>query len=148
MATKQAAPSVLFVDDSSQDLELVKAAFEEARSDAQIRCVQTVAAAKAYLLGRPPYDNRGDNPAPTIVLLDIQIPGEDGFALLSWLRGRKEDWRQVPVIMLTASHAFSAIRKAYDAGANSFLVKPAGFDELVKMVTDLSRFWLKHNRQG
>lgn len=137
---------VLVVDDSSQDLALVKAAFAEAGCPAKIRTVQTVDGAIDYLSARGAFSDRAENPMPDLVLLDLQMPARDGFDLLGWIRGQRADWHRVPVIMLTTSHDFVEIRKAYDAGANSFLVKPTGFDELVKMVAEISSYWLIRNR--
>ncbi len=88
------------------------------------------------------------NPPPALVLLDLQMPVKDGFELLSWIRARREDWHRVPVVMLTTSHDYVEIRRAYDLGANSFLVKPTGFEELSDLLAATCEYWLGRNRAG
>jgi CheY-like chemotaxis protein len=74
------------------------------------------------------------------------MPGADGFAVLKWIRERQDPLRRVPVVMLTTSHDLAEVKRAYDLGANSFLVKPSEFSDLSRMVADLLSYWLSHNR--
>jgi CheY-like chemotaxis protein len=138
--------AVLMVDDSAEDAELMQAAIQEARTPCFFKAVTSADAARAYLEGQKQYADRAAHPFPSLVLLDIQMPGKDGFAVLQWLRSQKPDWHGLPVIMLTTSHDYAEIKRAYDLGANSFLVKPTGFKDLAKLVSDLLAYWLSHNR--
>jgi len=134
------------VDDSSEDAALMQAAFKEAKARCALKAVASGNEAMLYLQGKTPYSSRKQHPFPRLVLLDIQMPGKDGFAVLQWIRQRPEEWHRLPVLMLTTSHDYREIKRAYDLGANSFLVKPTGFEELVKLVDDTLSYWLSHNR--
>jgi CheY-like chemotaxis protein len=138
--------AILIVDDSEQDVELLREAFKETGRPVKILSSESVERAQDYLVGRGEFADRKAHPLPRLILLDIQMPLKDGFELLFWLRGRGDDLKRLPVIMMTTSHASNDIRRAYDSGANSFLVKPTGFDELVKVVARIGDYWLDSNR--
>ncbi len=139
-------PVALMVDDSAEDAALLDAAFKASKANCRLRAVSSSEEAVRYLEGKRPYSDRASNPLPRLVLLDIQMPGQDGFHVLEWIRSRKTEWHHIPVLMLTTSHDYAEIKKAYDLGANSYLVKPTGFQDLVKLVSDTMSFWLSHNK--
>ncbi len=143
---KRRQPTILSVDDSAEDASLLRAALQEGRLDCALRSAVSVDEAVEYLQGQGAHRDRKASPFPDLVLLDIQMPGKDGFALLSWIRGQTADWHRLPVVMLTTGHNYEEIRRAYDLGANSFLVKPADFDELSKMLGQLVGYWLSYNK--
>lgn len=145
MTPERRAPTILSVDDSHDEAALLSAALHESGSDCALRSVTSAAEAMAYLEGRGPYVDRRRHPMPALILLDIQMPEQDGFALLSWLRAQEAEWRRLPVVMLTTAHNYEEIRRAYDLGANSFLVKPAEFGELAAMLAQLVGYWLRYN---
>jgi CheY-like chemotaxis protein len=138
--------TVLIVDDSTEDISLLKAAFEQLDETPHLRCHTSAVDAMKWLEGLPAGAERGHRPGPDLILLDIQMPIHDGLEVLRWLRAQPHDWSSVPVIMLTTSHDYLEIRKAYSIGANSFLVKPTGFGELLAMVQELVTYWLVRNR--
>jgi CheY-like chemotaxis protein len=141
-----ASRTVLVVDDSPQDLALIRAAFHDLGPTPQLRFAESGDAAQAYLEGQAPFGDRAVNPAPDLILLDIQMPVRDGFDVLRWIRAQVAEWAQCPVIMLTTSHDTVEIRRAYELGANSFLTKPTGFLELREIVRELVSYWLVRNR--
>jgi DNA-binding response OmpR family regulator len=135
-----AAHVVLAVDDSLYDLELLG----EALRHCSVPGVEMARAASAEQMRE--YFAAVAGKGPSLVLLDLQMPREDGFSALTWLRGQDAPWHRVPVIMMTTSHDYVEIRRAYDLGANSFLVKPTGFEELRAGIDDVARYWLARNR--
>jgi DNA-binding response OmpR family regulator len=82
--------------------------------------------------------------APGLVLLDLKLPRLPGLDVLGWLR-RQPGLRRLPVVVLTSSRERRDVDRAYDLGANSFLVKPVGFAELLEMVKALDLYWLRMN---
>ena len=64
--------------------------------------------------------------------------------MLGWLRDQP-GLRRLPVVVLTSSRESADVNRAYDLGANSFLVKPVGFAELLEMVKTLDVYWLQLN---
>lgn len=81
---------------------------------------------------------------PEIILLDIHLPGTDGFEILKQIRSLAP-FKTVPVIMFTSSDYKGDIRKCYEFGANAYLVKPESLESLQVVLMDTFNFWLKHN---
>jgi DNA-binding response OmpR family regulator len=73
---------------------------------------------------------------PHLILLDLKMPRVSGFDVLAWLR-KEEAFKGVPVVVLTSSNHDADIKRAYDLGAKSYLVKPVGFEALVELVKEL-----------
>jgi len=66
---------------------------------------------------------RLDDPPPDLVLLDVDMPGIDGFQVCRRIRQRW-DASELPVVMVTGMDDFDSINQAYEAGANDFIAKP------------------------
>jgi CheY-like chemotaxis protein len=118
--------SILLVEDQENDAILIKLAFERARVGYPIYSVPGGLQAIAYLSGDPPYQDRFRYPLPLLLLLDIRMPGVDGFEVLKWIRQRPE-FEKLPVVMLTGSNETRDAHTAYQLGATSFLVKSVDF---------------------
>ena len=136
--------SVLVVEDDPYDLKLILRAMEKARIANPVQTVDDGAAAIDYLAGVPPYDDRGKSPIPVLMLLDLKLPKKSGFEVLEWLRHQPK-LKRLPVVLLTSSSENSDIAKAYDLGANSYLVKPVGTDALVDLLKTVELYWLITN---
>jgi two-component system response regulator len=83
--------------------------------------------------------------APRVVLLDLKLPRRSGFDVLAWMKSH-EKLRRVPVVIFTSSNVGADLDRAYDLGANSYLVKPAAPSDLVAMVAQINSYWLKVNQ--
>ena len=81
---------------------------------------------------------------PEMILLDINLPGMNGFEILQHVRSKSE-YKNVPVIMFTSSDDTGDIRKSYEYGANAYLIKPDSLNSLKEVLSDTFNFWLKHN---
>lgn len=136
-------PIVLLVDDSVNDAKLMRAVFERAGFVEPLRSAQSADAAIAYLRGDGAYGDRAQFPLPTALLLDLNMPGKNGFEVLEWLR-EQPALRRLRVFILSASSRPQDIERAYDLGANSYLVKPRNLDGLMHLATSLVG-WLKLN---
>lgn len=135
--------TILLVDDSDTDLDLIALAFRKAQFNNPVQRVHNGEEAIAYLKGDAPYSDRNKFPLPAVMLLDLTMPKKNGFDVLSWLR-TQSGLRRIPVIILTASMHLGDIERAFELGANSFLVKPCDLNELTEMIRCL-RDWLKIN---
>lgn len=131
------APTVLLVEDDPNDQLLLKRAFRKAGIAATIQVAEHGDAAIAALAA-------GGTP-PTIVILDLKLPRRSGFEVLAWLRDH-EQLRRVPVIVFTSSGEATDVQRAYDLGANSYLVKPANSEELQALVASLTHYWFNLNQ--
>lgn len=136
--------TVLLVEDNLDDADLIRHAFRKADVTNPLVVVDNGDKAIDYLLGREEYANRQRFPVPRLILLDLKLPRRSGIEVLSVIR-TKDAVRHTPVVVLTSSNREDDIRKAYDAGANSYLVKPIGGDALLTMIRAISTFWINHN---
>ena len=110
----------------------------------ELRVVRDGREAIDYLEGTGPFTDRVTHPLPGLVILDVRLPRATGFEVLEHIRARPEA-RNLIVIMLTASASEEDIAKAYQLGANAFLVKPLGLENLEALVRSIKDFWLTHN---
>jgi CheY-like chemotaxis protein len=135
---------ILLVEDNQDDILLILRAFRRARVDRRIQVVTSGTAALSYLKGAPPYDDREKYSLPVLVLLDIKMPGMDGFEVLKWIRGQW-DFFQLCVVMLTSSDLIRDVNQAYQLGANSFLVKPLDFENAAELARSLDMLIAKES---
>jgi CheY-like chemotaxis protein len=134
-------PTILTVDDSENDLFLMRLAFKKADFDCALLEVGDGAQAIAYLKGEGPNSDRAAFPLPTVMLLDLNMPITNGFEVLEWLRGQP-GLKRLTVIVLTASMRAEDAERALDLGANWFIVKPSDIESLVAMIRTL-RDWMQ-----
>jgi CheY-like chemotaxis protein len=140
MNTKQI---ILLVDDSENDLFLMRSAFKKAGFNNPLQEVHNGEEAIAYLKGEGRYSDRSQFPFPVVVLLDLNMPMKNGFDVLAWVRAQPA-LKRLSVIILTASLRTTDVERAFDLGANSYLVKPSSLDDLTNMIRAL-RDWLQIN---
>jgi CheY-like chemotaxis protein len=136
---------VLLVEDNEDDMALVRRAFAKGKVVNPLHVVGSGEEALEYLLGTGRYANRSEYPLPELMLLDLDLPGIDGFQVLRWLRQQPE-LKALRVVVLTASDALTDANQAYQLGANSFLVKPIDFDEFVNVTNAIQGYWLWTSR--
>ena len=136
---------ILIAEDKDEDIELLRHAFVRAEIPNPIHVVKDGAETIAYLQGEGKYSNRDEYPLPALLLLDLNMPRTDGFEVLMWLR-REPGLSNLRVIVLTASSDMQDINRAYDLGANSYLVKPHAIDDLMRVVERLEKYWLEANK--
>ncbi len=137
--------TILHVEDDSNDAILFQHACRAANIDCGLQVVTDGDEALAYLRGEQQYANRGKYPLPQLVLLDLKTPRMNGFEVLDYVR-KDERFRRLPVIVLTSSNHESDVHRAYEMGANSYLIKPVDFDALVELAKTLHRYWLVLNK--
>jgi CheY-like chemotaxis protein len=134
--------TVLHVDDDPNDTALLQAACRKAQLDFQLHNVEDGEHAIAYLSRA----EEGLVPMPALVLMDLKMPRTTGVEILRWIR-RHPTLNRLPAIVLSGSELQEDIRTAYAEGANSYLVKPLGFDALVELIRNISIVWLESRNQ-
>jgi CheY-like chemotaxis protein len=140
-------PNVLLhVEDDPNDVLLLQRAFRKANAQLTIQAVTDGDKAVAYLNGANDYADREKYPLPAIVLLDLKMPRKSGLEVLQWIRGEQK-LRRLVVIIFTSSKHDEDVNKAYDIGANSYLVKPVGFDMLVDVAKIIQQYWISLNER-
>jgi DNA-binding response OmpR family regulator len=133
-------PLILQVEDDPNDVFLFNRAFKKAQVDANLHSIQDADELLDYLS----HVAGTGGLVPTLVLLDIKLPRKSGFDVLQWIRAHPV-FKGVPVIMLTSSSQPLDVRRAYDLGANAYLVKPMDVDEIVRLLVTIRDFWLSAN---
>jgi CheY-like chemotaxis protein len=131
----------LLVDDNANDIALIRRAFQKAKVLNPLFIAKGGEEAIAYLSGAGKYCDRAEFPLPSLVLLDLKMPGIDGFEVLRWIRAQPT-LRALRVVILTGSDSMIDVNNAYQMGANSFLIKPADFERFVAVSQALAGYWL------
>jgi CheY-like chemotaxis protein len=132
----------LLAEDSDSDVLLMQRAFQASDVRNPLYVVPNGEEAIALLKGEGKYV-RDEYPLPFVVLLDLNLPGRNGFEILGWIRSQP-DFRRLVVIILTSSNRSADADRAYDLGANFYLTKPNKFADLVKLADCLHR-WVQIN---
>jgi CheY-like chemotaxis protein len=133
--------TLLCAEDDADDRVLVQDAFEQSGVASHLRFVADGEELMEYLLHEGQYSDPESSPRPNLLLLDLNMPRMDGREALARIRS-EPTLRTLPVVVLTTSSAAEDVERVYELGANSYTVKPASFDGLVQLVTDLGRYWL------
>jgi two-component system response regulator len=139
------AVEVLLVEDSQYDAELILRAFRREGLANDLIWLKDGVAALEYLFG-PDGNAAAPSGGPAkLVLLDLKLPKVDGQEVLQRIKSDPRT-RAIPVVMLTSSREESDILRSYDAGVNSYVVKPVDFDKFTEAVRQLGLYWLKSNQ--
>jgi CheY-like chemotaxis protein len=129
---------ILQVDDNPDDVTLIRLAFERAGLSVEIKAVNDGSKAIGAL------QDADAASAPACVLTDLRLPTKSGLEVLAWIRSQP-NLKRLPVIVFTSSVSPDDINKAYDLGANSYLIKPSDLDTLVEFARLIAQYWLRAN---
>jgi CheY-like chemotaxis protein len=135
--------TILLVDDSRNDIFLMRMAFKKAEFNSPLQEVHNGEQAIAYLKGEGKYSDRNLYPLPSLMLLDLNMPMKNGFDVLGWAR-TQPSFKRLSIIIMTASMRPEDVGRAFELGANSYLVKPSNLDDLAQMIRSL-RNWIQIN---
>lgn len=136
---------ILLAEDDPNDTLLIKRAFTKAGFGDLLKTVSNGKQAMEYLDGSAEYADRSRFPLPFLLLLDLKMPGTNGFEVLQWVRSQPE-LKRLLVVVLTSSNLQTDVDRAYELGANSYLVKPIEFNEMVNMIQRFEAYWTELNR--
>jgi CheY-like chemotaxis protein len=133
--------TLLILESDAQDMFLITRAFRKIAPSIRILGVKTVEETIQYLTGEAPFGDRARHPLPTLLLMDLNMSGQNGFDLLKWLQ-TKSEFNQVPVVILTGSASGRDLEVAVGLGADAYHLKPQDADEMQVLVRDLPARWL------
>lgn len=137
---------ILIAEDLEDDILLIQRALRKAQVLNPIQVVRNGDAVVAYLKGEGKFANREEYPLPGLLLLDLKMPRTDGFEVLTWIR-QEPNLRALRVVVLTSSADMRDVTRAYELGANSFLVKPMDFEDYAGIGRFLNDYWLRTDRE-
>lgn len=133
---EQQQKTVLVVEDDPADLFSLKRAFGQIHADLKLQVVTTGKDAIHYLQGDEPYSDRSQYPLPSLIILDLRLPGMSGLDLLKWVR-QQPQLRDLPIVALTA-YGNRDLPRAYDLGLDFYLLKPAEAHSLAEVLQGLN----------
>ena len=133
---------VLLAEDDPNEAYLMRRAFGDAGVTNPLIGVRDGQSVIEYLKGVGPYADRAAHPLPCLLLLDLKMPGMDGFEVLEWLRFQLTLHDRVPVVVLTDSYNNADMERATALGAREYLLKPYSHDVRIQMVRELHDRWL------
>ena len=135
---------VLIAEDDPGDVFLLKRAFSQSGISITLHFVRDGQEVIDYLRGENGYADRQNYPMPDLLLLDLKMPRLNGFDVLEWLRDQP-GLKRLLVTILTSSDQPQDVNRAYDLGANSYLLKPHNSEYLCDLVKLVERYWLQCN---
>lgn len=147
---------VLLVDDNPDDYEATYRSMQNNGLNNPVQWCQSGHDAKDYLLGEGKYAAPADTtdkkstalsapgtvPLPTLILLDLNLPGMDGLALLRLIK-QHERLRSIPVVVLSTSNDARDVQDCYALGASTFIHKPVSFEALNAAIRALKAYWFE-----
>lgn len=131
--------TILLVEDNPDDVILFRRAMVNSGMTHTVQVAQDGMEALNYLRGEDKFADRNAYAIPDAIVLDLKMPRLAGLELLAWLKDDPEH-RVIPIIVLTSSELDADVKRAYELGANTYLVKPTNFDRLVKVVKRISDY--------
>lgn len=133
MPNKKKTNLIVFADDDADDRLLLQEAFEENNLTCILDFVEDGVELLEYL--------EKNGAIPSLILLDINMPRKDGKQILQEIKTSAQ-WRHIPVVMFTTSKSPEDIRTCYELGANSFIVKPSSFENLLSVTDTIGKYWV------
>ncbi len=136
--------TILVVEDDPDHALLVSMAARRVHPAVDVRVLGKGEQAMAYLEGAPPYEDRRANPTPSLVILDLLLPGLGGLDFLEWVSESSDPaTRDIPVVVLSSSLDPGDRKRSLELGARSFHSKPPDLGELGETVGTILRQWIQ-----
>ena len=134
--------TILLVEDDENDAFFMEQAFQKVGIPNPLYVATDGQQAVDYVEGAGPFSDRAEYPMPCLILLDLKLPRVMGLDVLHRIRQQP---KYIPVIVVTSSKYPTDIEQAYRLGANAYLVKPSGPNQLIETVQSIKDFWLNQN---
>lgn len=128
---------LLLVEDDLGDSDLIEEAFEDSTYPVKISLVRDGIQAIAYLRREDDYAKAS---LPDLILLDLNLPRMGGQEVLKTLKS-DDNFKHIPVIVLTTSDSQEEILTAYNLGANCYVCKPLGLQEFMELIRTMENYW-------
>ena len=133
---------ILLAEDDPGDQELTRRALEEGKVRNELHIVKDGEEALNYLFRRGEYEDPETSPLPDLFLLDLNMPKIDGRQVLAEIQ-KDPKLRRLSVVVLTTSSQEEDVLRSYDLGVNSFITKPVGIDQFIRVIHALEEYWFQ-----
>jgi CheY-like chemotaxis protein len=139
MGFSETTTTILMIEDNSADADMIKRILRKSDPNVKIDMAKDGEEALEFIKA---WEN--GTPVPLVILLDLKLPKVDGLEVLTALKTH-EKFKVLPVVVLTSSNELRDIRRAYEIGANSYILKAIDFDQFSQAVTMIYRYWCALN---
>jgi CheY-like chemotaxis protein len=139
MNPKRSEFHILLIEDSRADAKIIERALRETAVEHRLTVIADGRQALDYLFGLKD-ENTPAQDDPDLILLDLNLPGLDGCQVLTQIKN-DPCLRMIPVVILTTSHREQDVLKTYQAGANTYIPKPAEYPSYCELVATLRHYW-------
>ena len=137
---------LLLIEDQPSDAELALRALRKLDLGERTHLVEDGATALDFVFGRNDYAGRSVTETPALILLDLKLPKVSGHEVLRTLKA-DDRTKHIPVIVLSSSKEDRDVRRCYELGVNSYVVKPVDFGQFTETVQRIGTYWLKTNER-
>ena len=138
---------ILVVEDNDSERASIVASLQSSIHDVHVLGVHDGTEALDFLFARGAWTDHAEADPPRLILLDLALPGSDGFSVLGQIRSLDAEnaLTLTPVVIFSDSKAAGDITKSYRCGANSYIMKPLSFPDFQAVVETVGRYWMTHN---
>lgn len=138
------AIEILIVEDNPQDAELTLRALRKHNIANKFYVAEDGAEALDFIFCSGKYASRNISSPPKVIFLDLKLPKISGLEVLREIKSNPQT-KALPVVMITSSREDPDIKKAYELGVNSYVVKPVNFDDFLSAMSQTGLYWLLVN---
>ena len=135
---------ILLIEDNPGDAEMTIRALRKHNIANKVTHLKDGAEGLDFIFGTGEYAGRNIDNKPKVILLDLKMPKVDGIEVLRKVKA-DERTKTIPVVVLTSSQEDPDVRSCYELGVNSYIVKPVGFENFAKAISELGLYWLLLN---
>ena len=132
--------AILVVEDNLPDYQTVLRAFRKVGVNSPVYHCETGEDALDFIYRRNAYQSAETAPRPSLILLDLNLPGTDGRDVLKQLKN-DDDLRSIPIVVFTTSNSEIDIEESYKSGANSYITKPVNIEKLYEVIEKFRDYW-------
>jgi len=138
------AVEILIVEDNPHDAELTLRALRKNNLANKVYVAEDGAEALDFIFCKGKYAERNFSKPPKVIFLDLKLPKISGLEVLQEIKSHPLT-KSLPVVMITSSREDPDIKKAYELGVNSYVVKPVNFDDFLSAMSHTGLYWLLVN---
>src|SRR5579872_1974670 len=135
---------IILVEDNPDDAALTIRALKKSNLANRLIHLKDGAEALDFIYGTGTYAGRNTSQTPKVILLDLKMPKVNGMEVLQKIKSDPST-KTIPVVVLTSSAEDPDIKKCYQMGANSYIVKPVEFENFTQKISELGMYWMVLN---
>jgi CheY-like chemotaxis protein len=135
---------ILYIEDNVDEADIFKRVISRLTTPPTFKIIVSGTEAIDYLLQQGTYQGQS-LPMPRLALVDLNLPGQSGFDVIQQVRANSRA-RYLPMVVYSTSDSPKDMRRAFDLGANAYLIKPGSYHEVSDMIRRAIEFWLTQNQ--